>query len=57
MPLSKYDKAFGGGKGAARKAYTAMVEKHGEKEGERRFYATANTRGKTASTGRTRRAR
>lgn len=42
MPLSRYNKAFGGGKGSAEKAHAAMVSKYGEKKGERVFYATVN---------------
>ncbi len=46
MPLSKYDKYFGG-KGGARKAKTAMKHEYGDKKGEQVFYATKNKR-KTA---------
>lgn len=56
MPLSKYNDAFGGSKGAALKAYTAMVQEYGHDKGESVFYGKVNKRkGKTASTGRTRR--
>ena len=41
MPLSKYDKHFGG-KGGAAKAHAAMVSQFGEKKGEQVFYATMN---------------
>lgn len=44
MPLSKYDKHFGGKKGAAKKAKKAMREHYGEEKGERVFYATKNKR-------------
>jgi hypothetical protein len=42
MPLSRYNKAFGGSKGSAAKAHAAMVEKYGEERGEEVFYATIN---------------
>lgn len=42
MPLSRYNKAFGGGKGSAEKAHAAMVEEYGQKKGEAVFYATVN---------------
>jgi hypothetical protein len=45
MPLSKYDKFFGG-KGGATKAHTAMVKEYGAKKGEQVFYATKNKRKK-----------
>ncbi len=44
MPMSKYDKEFGGKKGSAAKAHSAMVEEYGEKKGEQVFYATKNKR-------------
>lgn len=44
MPLSKYDKEFGGKKGSAAKAHAAMVKEYGEEKGERVFYATKNKR-------------
>ncbi len=43
MPLSKYDKDFGG-KGGATKAHSAMVKEYGEKKGESVFYALKNKR-------------
>lgn len=42
MPLSRYNKAFGGGKGSAEKAHAAMVKEYGAKKGESIFYATVN---------------
>lgn len=42
MPLSKYNKAFGGKKGSATKAYRAMRKQYGAKRGEEVFYATKN---------------
>ena len=45
MPLSKYDRYFGG-KGGAAKAHSAMVSEYGEKKGEEVFYATKNKRKK-----------
>lgn len=44
MPVSKYDRFFGGKKGSARKAKRAMADTYGEEEGERVFYATKNKR-------------
>ena len=45
MPLSKYDKEFGG-KGGAAKAHAAMMSEYGAKKGEQVFYATMNKRKK-----------
>jgi hypothetical protein len=42
MPLSKYDREFGGKKGSAAKAHAAMVKEYGAEKGERVFYATKN---------------
>lgn len=39
MPLSRYDKHFGG-KGGAEKAHAAMVEQYGKEKAEEVFYAT-----------------
>jgi hypothetical protein len=44
MPLSRYNKAFGGKKGSAEEAHAAMVEKYGKERGEEVFYATINKR-------------
>jgi hypothetical protein len=44
MPLSKYNKEFGGQKGSASKALAAMVAEYGPKKGEQVFYATKNKR-------------
>ena len=46
MPLSDYDRWFGG-KGGAAKAHAAMVAQYGEKKGEAVFYATMNKKKKT----------
>lgn len=46
MPLSKYNKEFGGKKGAAAKAHSAMVKEYGAAKAERVFYATKNKRKK-----------
>ena len=42
MPLSKYNKSFGGKKGSAGKAHAAMIKEYGKKKGEQVFYATKN---------------
>ena len=42
MPLSKYNKSFGGKSGSAAKAHAAMIKEYGEKKGEQVFYATMN---------------
>lgn len=42
MPMSKYNKAFGGSAGSAAKAHAAMVEQYGKDKGESVFYATVN---------------
>jgi hypothetical protein len=42
MPMSRYNKAFGGKKGSAAKAHAAMVEQYGKEKAERVFYATVN---------------
>lgn len=44
MPLSKYNKAFGGKPGSAEKAHAAMIKEYGKEKGERVFYATKNKR-------------
>lgn len=43
MPLSKYDRYFGG-RGGATKAHAAMAEQYGEEKGEEVFYALKNKR-------------
>jgi len=40
MPLSKYNKVFGGKKGSARSAYMGMVRTYGVQRGTNVFYAT-----------------
>jgi hypothetical protein len=47
MPLSKYNKEFGGKKGSAEKAYRSMIQRYGHKRGEQVFYATKNKRKKS----------
>ncbi len=42
MPLSKYNRYFGGKKGAAEKAYSNMLKEYGPEKGKRVFYATKN---------------
>ncbi len=42
MPISKYNKAFGGKAGSAAKAKEAMREEYGSEKGERVFYASKN---------------
>ena len=44
MPLSKYNKYFGGKKGSAAKAKGAMADEYGEEKGEEVFYALKNKR-------------
>ena len=47
MPISKYNKAFGGKPGSAAKAKSAMADEYGPDKGERVFYATMNKRMKS----------
>lgn len=44
MPMSKYNKQFGGKPGSAAKAKQAMVQEYGAKKGKQVFYATKNKR-------------
>jgi hypothetical protein len=44
MPMSRYNKAFGGKAGSAAKAHAAMVKEYGADKGERVFYASVNKR-------------
>ena len=44
MPLSKYNKYFGGQKGSASKTLAAMKKEYGEKKGIKVFYALKNKR-------------
>ncbi len=44
MPLSKYNREFGGQKGSAAKAHRSMLRQYGAKKGEEVFYATKNKR-------------
>ncbi|MDR7528678.1 MAG: hypothetical protein QN130_12455 [Armatimonadota bacterium] len=43
MPISQYDRYFGG-RGGAQKALRAMKKQYGPERGERIFYATLNQR-------------
>lgn len=38
MPISRYNKFFGGGRGAAKKALDAMKQTYGPKKGEQVFW-------------------
>lgn len=49
MPISKYNKYFGGKEGSAAKAKSAMQQEYGEKKGESVFYATKNKNKKSFS--------
>jgi len=42
VPLAKYNAQFGGKKGSAAKAHSAMAKEYGTKKGEQVFYATKN---------------
>jgi hypothetical protein len=44
MPLSRYNKAFGGKSGSAGKAHAAMVKEYGAEKADRVFYASVNKR-------------
>lgn len=44
MPLSKYNKEFGGKPGSAAKAKANMEKEYGAEKGEQVFYATKNKR-------------
>ena len=44
MPLSKYNRYFGGKEGSASKAHASMQSEYGEKKGEEVFYALKNKR-------------
>ena len=43
MPISQYDRYFGG-HGGAQKALRAMIQEYGKKRGTSVFYATMNKR-------------
>ena len=56
MPLSHYDRFFGGERGSADKALDSMRKTYGRKEGEHVFYAKiAKAKRKTKSTRRRKR--
>ena len=42
MPVSRYDKLFGGKPGAAERALKSMKRSYGRKKGETVFYATVH---------------
>lgn len=42
MPLSRYNAAFGGQAGSAKKAHAAMVSQYGKDKADRVFYASVN---------------
>ena len=44
MPISRYDRFYGGKKGSASKALSSMRERYGEKRGTSIFYAMMNAR-------------
>jgi len=44
MPLSNYNKAFGGKPGSAKKAHAHMVQQYGKEKAEQVFHATVNKR-------------
>lgn len=46
MPISKYNKFFGGKEDSAEKAKSAMSKEYGSKKGEQVFYALKNKRRK-----------
>lgn len=51
MPLTRYDKFFGGTRGAADKALANMKKTYGRKNGEHVFYSTIAKRERKARTG------
>lgn len=44
MPLSQYDKYFGGKPGSADKAAAALRDEYGAEDGRKYFYAIVNKR-------------
>ena len=46
MPLARYDRFYGGTKGAASKALTALKDQYGERKGTSVFYALKSKRAK-----------
>jgi hypothetical protein len=46
VPVSRYDKSFGGKRGSAAEALAAMRSQYGAKKGTSVFYATINKRKK-----------
>lgn len=46
MPISKYNKYFGGKRGSAQKALSSMKKQYGSEKGESVFYALKNKRKK-----------
>lgn len=52
MPISRYNKYFGGRPGAAQKVLDAMKRTYGPKKGEQVFYGTVAKRERKARRGR-----
>jgi hypothetical protein len=52
MPLTRYDKFFGGDRGAAERALASMQRTYGRKDGEAVFYATIAKRKRKGARGR-----
>jgi hypothetical protein len=52
MPLERYDKLFGGERGAAAKTLASMKRTYGKQKGETVFYATIAKRERKQKTGR-----
>lgn len=51
MPISKYNKFFGGKEDSAEKAKSAMSKEYGSKKGEQVFYALKEKRKKARKHG------
>ena len=47
MPVSKYDRYFGGKRGSAQETLSSMQQEYGAKKGTSVFYALKNKRKKT----------
>jgi hypothetical protein len=46
MPISKYNRYFGGKRGSAEKAYSSMIEQYGAEKGKRRDQMIRNFQSK-----------
>jgi len=55
VPIGRYEKFFGGGRGSAAKALESMKRTYGSKDGETVFWATIAKRKRRAKTARRRR--